>query len=63
MGFTKETAYFLQKYNEIPKKDRVPLVYISEEINYALQETSLEFGIDVVIQLPASQSFITNKRY
>ena len=61
IGFTKETAYFLQKYKEIPKKDRVPLVYISEEINYALQETSLEFGIDVVIQLPASQSFITNK--
>lgn len=61
IGFTKEIAYFLQKYKEIPKKDRVPLVYISEEINYALQETSLEFGIDVVIQLPASKTFISNK--
>ncbi|PKB44842.1 ligand-binding sensor domain-containing protein [Cellulophaga sp. RHA19] len=61
VGFTKEIAYFLQKYKEIPKKDRVPLVYISEEINYALQETSLEFGIDAVIQLPASKTFISNK--
>ncbi|WBU88636.1 two-component regulator propeller domain-containing protein [Cellulophaga omnivescoria] len=61
VSFTKEIAYFLQKYKEIPKKDRVPLVYISEEINYALQETSLEFGIDVVIQLPASKFFISNK--
>ncbi|WP_010135478.1 two-component regulator propeller domain-containing protein [Ochrovirga pacifica] len=58
--FTKEFTSFLQEH----KKDKtlhLPKLFISEEINYTLQEQSVEYGIDAVIQLPASESFIFKK--
>ncbi|MDO6736703.1 AraC family transcriptional regulator [Wenyingzhuangia sp. 2_MG-2023] len=55
-------VYFLNQYKqEINNSFRIPIIYISEEINYTLQEQSVELGIDVVIQLPASESFIMKK--
>lgn len=61
-SFSKELVYFLNQYKqEINNSFRIPIIYISEEINYTLQEQSVELGIDVVIQLPASESFIMKK--
>ena len=42
-------------------KIAIPIVYISEQINYFLQEETLELGVDAYIQLPISRSFIKKK--
>lgn len=39
----------------------LPIIYISEEINYFLREQTIELGVDAVIQLPASKVFIQKK--
>jgi ligand-binding sensor domain-containing protein/AraC-like DNA-binding protein/signal transduction histidine kinase len=58
--FSKELLYFINNSDEIQNK-KTPIIYISEDINYELQEQSIEFGIDTLIQLPASESFIMKK--
>ena len=39
----------------------LPLIYISEEIDYSLREQTIELGVDTIIQLPASKVFIQKK--
>lgn len=39
----------------------LPLIYISEEIDYFLREQTIELGVDTIIQLPASKIFIQKK--
>ncbi|MEP2281022.1 helix-turn-helix domain-containing protein [Maribacter sp.] len=39
----------------------LPLIYISEEIDYFLREHTIELGVDTFIQLPASRVFIQKK--
>ncbi|WP_405567212.1 two-component regulator propeller domain-containing protein [Polaribacter sp. Asnod6-C07] len=58
--FSKELLYFMNHSDEIRRK-RIPMIYISEDINYELREQSIEFGIDTLVQLPASESFIQKK--
>jgi len=60
MPFTNKLITLL---NDLKKEGKVtiPVLYISEKINYALQEQSEEAGIDAVIQLPASPDFIRKK--
>ncbi|MCG1036523.1 two-component regulator propeller domain-containing protein [Polaribacter sargassicola] len=60
VNFSKELLHFLNNSDEIQRK-KIPLIYISEDINYELREQSIEFGIDTLIQLPASESFIHKK--
>lgn len=60
--FSKELLYFLRHTNtEEMNRKKTPLMYISEDSSYELQEQSIELGIDTLIQLPASVSFITKK--
>ncbi len=58
--FSKELIYFFNS-NKESKNIKTPMVYISEDIDYELHEQSIEFGIDTLIQLPASESFIRKK--
>lgn len=58
--FSKALLYFLNHSEEIQKKN-IPLIYISEEINYELRDQSIAFGIDTLVQLPASEHFIQKK--
>ena len=60
VNFSKELLYFIKHSSEIQKK-QIPMIYISEDINYELREQSIEFGIDTLIQLPVSESFIQKK--
>lgn len=60
VNFSKELLYFINHSEEITRKN-IPMIYISEEINYELREQSMEFGIDTLVQLPASKSFIQKK--
>ncbi|MFH7018898.1 AraC family transcriptional regulator [Flavobacterium sp. FlaQc-47] len=39
----------------------IPMIYISEDINYEIDEPLFEMGIDTHIKLPASTSFIRKK--
>lgn len=60
--FSKELLYFLMHtITEVTKIKNIPLMYVSEDISCELQEQSIELGIDTLIQLPASVSFITKK--
>ncbi|MWB93272.1 helix-turn-helix domain-containing protein [Flavobacterium sp. GA093] len=58
--FTKELVHFLEA-NKKAATLKMPMIYISEDINYELHEQLLELGIDTLIQLPASGSFIIKK--
>lgn len=58
--FSKELVHFLE-YNKKTSGLKMPMIYISEDINYELHEQLLELGIDTLIQLPASSSFIIKK--
>lgn len=58
--FSKELVHFLE-YNKRTSGLKMPMIYISEDINYELHEQLLELGIDTLIQLPASSSFIIKK--
>lgn len=60
VAFSKELLYFLKNSDEI-KNRKIPLIYISEDFNTQLREQSVEFGIDTIIQLPASTSFVQKK--
>ncbi|APZ47444.1 AraC family transcriptional regulator [Polaribacter reichenbachii] len=60
VNFSKELLYFINNSSEIQRK-QIPMIYISEDINYELREQSIEFGIDSLVQLPASESFIQKK--
>ncbi|MEO7976582.1 two-component regulator propeller domain-containing protein [Flavobacterium sp.] len=58
--FSKELVHFLASNKKILGL-KMPMIYISEDINYELHEQLLELGIDTLIQLPASSSFINKK--
>ncbi|MDP5201890.1 two-component regulator propeller domain-containing protein [Flavobacterium sp. DG2-3] len=58
--FSKELLHFL-KSNKENTNVKIPLIYISEDINYELDEQLLELGIDTHIKLPARASFIKKK--
>ena len=58
--FSKELVHFLNSNKKISGL-KMPIIYISEDINYELHEQLLELGIDTLIQLPASASFIMKK--
>lgn len=58
--FTKELIHFLNS-NKDSDHFNIPILYISETINYELNEQLLEYGIDTLIQLPASTSFVQKK--
>lgn len=58
--FSKELVHFLES-NKKTSALKIPMIYISEDINYELNEQLLELGIDTLIQLPASSSFIAKK--
>lgn len=58
--FSKELVHFLNS-NRKNSGLKMPLIYISEDINYELHEQLLELGIETLIQLPASASFISKK--
>jgi len=57
---TKELIHFLNTNRET-NHFNIPMLYISENINYELYEQLLEYGIDTIIQLPASASFVHKK--
>lgn len=59
-AFSKELLNFL-KLNKENTTIKMPMIYISEDINYELDEQLLEVGIDTHIKLPASTSFIRKK--
>nr|MUH41510.1 AraC family transcriptional regulator [Zobellia laminariae] len=61
---TPITEKLIQLLNSIKNKDHqivLPVIYISEEIDYFLQEQIIELGVDTFIQLPTSKSFIQKK--
>jgi AraC family chitin signaling transcriptional activator len=58
--FSKELVHFLNS-NRKNSGLKMPMIYISEDINYELHEQLLELGIETLIQLPASASFISKK--
>lgn len=58
--FSKELVHFLET-NKKTSGLKMPMIYISEDINYELHEQLLELGIETLIQLPASASFISKK--
>ncbi|MBB4802378.1 ligand-binding sensor domain-containing protein [Flavobacterium nitrogenifigens] len=58
--FSKKLIDFL-KSNRDNSNIRIPMIYISEDINYELNEQLLEMGIETHIQLPASASFVRKK--
>ena len=58
--FSKELVHFLESNKKVSGL-KMPMIYISEDINYELHEQLLELGIDTLIQLPASSSFINKK--
>lgn len=59
-AFSKELLNFLQLHKE-STTIKIPMIYISEDINYELDEQLLEIGIDTHIKLPASVSFVRKK--
>ncbi|AWK06687.1 AraC family transcriptional regulator [Flavobacterium crocinum] len=58
--FSRELIHFLRQ-NKESSAVKIPLIYISENINYEQDEQLLELGIDTHIKLPASLSFISKK--
>lgn len=58
--FSNDLIHFL-KQNKENTNIKIPLIYISEDINYELDEQLLEIGIDTHIKLPARASFIRKK--
>ncbi|MFA9191806.1 two-component regulator propeller domain-containing protein [Flavobacterium sp. FZUC8N2.13] len=58
--FSKELVHFLDS-NKKTGGLKMPMIYISEVINYELHEQLLELGIDTLIQLPANASFVSKK--
>lgn len=58
--FSKKLIDFL-KLNKENSNVKIPMIYISEDINYELNEQLLELGIETHIQLPASASFVRKK--
>jgi len=58
--FSKKLIDFL-KSNRENSNIKIPMIYISEDINYDLNEQLLEIGIETHIQLPASASFVRKK--
>ncbi|KAF2336581.1 two-component regulator propeller domain-containing protein [Flavobacterium ginsenosidimutans] len=58
--FSKKLIDFL-KLNKESSNIKIPMIYISEDINYELNEQLLEIGIETHIQLPASASFVRKK--
>lgn len=58
--FSKKLIDFLKQTNG-NSNIKIPMIYISEDINYELNEQLLEIGIETHIQLPASASFVRKK--
>ncbi|WP_170066876.1 two-component regulator propeller domain-containing protein [Flavobacterium granuli] len=61
MAFTNLLIDFLNTINEENSRINIPVIYISERIDYSLHEQTIEMGIDSVIQLPASASYIQKR--
>jgi AraC family transcriptional regulator, chitin signaling transcriptional activator len=59
-ALTKELINFL-KVNKQNSNIKIPMIYITEHINYELDEQLLEMGIETHIKLPAGASFIRKK--
>ncbi|MEL1252242.1 two-component regulator propeller domain-containing protein [Flavobacterium sp. DGU38] len=59
-AFTKELISFL-KTNKQNSNIKIPMIYITEHINYELDEQLLEMGIETNIKLPVRRSFIRKK--
>lgn len=59
-ALTKELISFL-KLNKKNSNIKIPMVYITEHINYELDEQLLEMGIETHIKLPARTSFVRKK--
>ncbi|MCB4797947.1 two-component regulator propeller domain-containing protein [Neotamlana laminarinivorans] len=61
--FSKELVGFFNalKQNKLIKNVKVPMLYISEDIAYGMQEQITDFGIDVLVQMPASDQLIIKK--
>ena len=59
-ALTKELITFL-KLNKQNSNIKIPMIYITEHINYELDEQLLEMGIETHIKLPAGASFIRKK--
>ncbi|NKI24976.1 helix-turn-helix domain-containing protein [Arenibacter sp. 6A1] len=55
---TEELMALLQQAKDKTQLINLPVLYISEQIDYSLQEQTMELGIDAFIQLPARDSFI-----
>ncbi|OXB00868.1 two-component regulator propeller domain-containing protein [Flavobacterium pectinovorum] len=60
VAFSNDLIHFL-KTNKGNTNIKIPMIYISEDINYELDEQLLEIGIDTHIKLPARASFIRKK--
>ncbi|QXP72135.1 helix-turn-helix domain-containing protein [Polaribacter sp. R2A056_3_33] len=60
VSFSKDLLYFINN-SDATKNKKIAIIYISEDINYELREQSIEFGVDTLIQLPVSESFIQKK--
>ena len=60
VSFSKDLLYFINN-SDATKNKKITIIYISEDINYELREQSIEFGVDTLIQLPVSESFIQKK--
>lgn len=59
-SFSKELINFLQPHKE-NANIKIPMIYISEDISYELDEQLLEIGIHTHIKLPAGASFVRKK--
>jgi len=58
------TESLIQLFNAVKSSEShtvLPIIYISEEIDYSLREQTIELGVDAVVQLPASKIFIQKK--
>lgn len=58
VSFTKKIVDVL---SSIQKNNLIPSIYISESIDYSLQEKITTFNINEIVQLPTNKKFILNK--
>ncbi len=59
--FSNKLISLLNSFKTQANQQKTSIIYISEDINYELQEQSVELGIDSIIQLPASKTYINKK--
>ena len=61
LTLTNKLIELLNSIKESDKQIALPVIYISEQINYFLQEQAVDLGVDAYIQLPVSKAFIQKK--